>query len=100
MDIKDWQKKADEIINKIDNKCGCSHDINNTFIHLIEELGEVARELNKPNIRNENINREELGKEIADVLFFIARVANLNNIDIEEAINGKLKELNARHGFK
>jgi NTP pyrophosphatase (non-canonical NTP hydrolase) len=99
MELKDLQKKADEIIDKIDNKLNCKHDINSTFMHLIEEIGEVAGELNKPNIRGENINKEELGDELVDVLFFISRIANLKDIDLEESISNKIKKLNQKHNL-
>ena len=97
MEIKKLQEKTDEIINKMDAKTNCKHDINNTIIHLIEEIGELAKELNKPNIRNKPIDREELGNEIADVLFFITRIANLNEIDLEASINNKIKKLNEKY---
>ncbi len=99
MEIKDLQKKADEIIDKIDEKLGCKHSIDNTVLHLIEELGEVSRELNKPNIRNQEINKKGLGYELSDVLFLISRIANLNDINLEESIKGKIEELNKRHNF-
>lgn len=97
MELKEFQKKADEVINSIDEKVGVKHDVNSSFIHLIEELGEVAREFNKPNVRGEEINKEELGKELFDVMVFIAKIANLSGIDLEEAIDNKLKELNKKY---
>jgi len=99
MKIIDLQKKADEIIDTIDKKFNCKHNINNTILHLLEELGEVANELNKPNIRNEPINKEHLGEELSDLLIFIARIANLNNIDLEQSIKNKIGELNKRHNL-
>jgi len=99
MELNELQKKADEIIDKIDEKLNCSHDINSTILHLIEELGEVSRELNKPNIRNEDIDKEELGDEIADVFLLLLRIANLNDINLEESIKRKIEKLNKRHGF-
>jgi len=100
MEIKELQKKSDEIINKLDGKFECNHNVNNTFIHFIEELGEIASELNNPNIRGRDINKKELGKELADLLFFISRLANLNDIDLEESINEKIIELNKRHSME
>ena len=96
MDIKELQKKSDEIIDKMDEKFNCKHSINNTFMHLIEEVGEVADELNKPNIRGKEIDKKELGKELADVIMFLSRLASLNEIDLEEAIEGKINELTER----
>jgi NTP pyrophosphatase (non-canonical NTP hydrolase) len=93
MELKELQKKSDEIIDKMDEKFKCKHCVNNTFMHLIEEVGEVADELNKPNIRGKEIDKKELGKELADVIMFSSRLASLNDIDLEEAIDGKINEL-------
>lgn len=98
MEIKELQKKADEIVGKLDKKFNCEHNVNHTFMHLIEELGEMSKELNRPNIRNGEINKEELGDEISDVLLLICRIANLNEIDLEESFNRKVGKLNRRHG--
>ncbi len=99
MDLKELQRKADEVINTIDKKLGCEHCVNNTFMHMVEELGEVADQLNKPNIRKEEINKKELGNELADLIFFISRLANLHEIDLEESIKNKIVELNKRHNL-
>ncbi len=75
METKDLQKQPNEIINKIDNKVNCNHNINNTFLHLIEEIGKLSNILNKPNIRNKEIN-------------------------IETAILDKINKLKQRHNLK
>jgi len=99
MEIKKFQKKADEIINSIDGKIGIEHDVNNAFMHLIEEVGEVANQLNKPNIRNEEIEKQKLAEELCDVLIFIARIANIHSIDLEDAIEGKINKLKQKWGL-
>lgn len=97
MEVKELQEKSDKIIVEIDNKLRCDHDINNTFMHLIEEIGELSNELNNPNIRGKEIDKNELGLELADILFFISRIANLNGVDLEESIKNKINKLNERH---
>ncbi len=97
MELKELQKKSDEIIDKMDEKFKCKHCVNHTFLHLIEEIGEIAREINKPNIRNKDIDKEELGKELADVMIFVLRLANLHDIDLEESIKEKINELTERY---
>ena len=100
MEIKEFQEKTEEVINNIDKKLGCEHNPNNSFFHLSEEFGELARELNKPNIRGEEINKKGLGNEIADVLFFISRIATLNNLNLEKVIDNKINELRERHSLE
>jgi NTP pyrophosphatase (non-canonical NTP hydrolase) len=55
---------------------------------LIEEVGELARELNhryghKPKKANEP--EQDLGLELADILFVIIAIANEQKIDLEQA---------------
>lgn len=99
MEIEKIQNEINEIIDKIDKKTNCEHNLNNTFIHLIEEIGEVANILNKPNIRGENIRKEDLSEELADVLLLTTRIASLHNIKIEEAITNKIIKLKQRHNL-
>lgn len=100
MDVKEFQDKVDEMIAKFDNKFNCEHNVGNTFIHLIEEVGEVANELNKPNIRNEQVRKEKLGEELVDIIVFTTRLANLHNIDLEKAIEDKFGKFKERYNIK
>ena len=59
----------------------------------------MANQLNKPNIRNEQINKEELAEELADVLLLTIRLANIYNINIEENIIKKIEKLKQRHNI-
>lgn len=99
MEIKELQTKSDEIINLIDKKLGVEHNINNTIIHIIEELGELASQINNKNIRNIEQDKENLEEEIADVLILIMRLANNYNINAEKAIIDKFNKLKQRHNL-
>jgi len=100
MELRELQKIMEETIDMIDAKLKCKHDTNNTFLHLIEEIGELSNELNKPNIRNEEIDKENLKEEIADVLLLTTKIACIQKIDIEDAIIGKIKKLKERHNLE
>ena len=100
MEIKELQKQMNKIIEKIDEKFECEHDLNNTFLHLIEEIGELARELNKPNIRNKEIDKQNLKEELADIFMFITRLACIYEFDIEDAIINKIEILKQRHNLE
>lgn len=52
-----------------------------TFIWLIEEIGELANI-----IKNPKINKEEASEELADIIAWINSIANLLNIDLEDAL--------------
>jgi len=100
MDIKEFQQRVNDLIKGFDNKFNCEHNVNATFIHLVEEVGEIANELNKPNIRNKELKKEELAEELVDTLVFTTHLANLHDIDLEKAIEEKLNKLKERWGIK
>lgn len=59
------------------------------FMKLAEELGEVAEVLNKRAVRkssDESDLQEELGTELADMLHYIAAIASINEIDLNEIV--------------
>lgn len=100
MEIKELQKRAEEIINEIDSKLGFTHDNKNLILHLTEELGEISRQILNPELKRQEMNTENLKEEIADVMLLLSKLANNNQIDIEEAIENKIEKLKLRHDLK
>ena len=59
------------------------------FMKLVEEIGEVAEVLNKKAGRkanDEEVLKEHLGIELADMIHYILAIAALNDIDMERII--------------
>jgi len=100
MEIKELQEQAEEITNKINNKLDFIHSNENTLIHLIEELGEISREILNPKLKRDDTDIENLEEEIADVILLIFKLANNNNINIENAIKNKIQKLKKRHNLE
>lgn len=49
----------------------------------------------------EKINkREEIEDEVADILFFILRFAQMNNIDLSEVLNNKIEKNNTKYSVE
>jgi NTP pyrophosphatase (non-canonical NTP hydrolase) len=66
---------------------------------LIEEVGELARELNhryghKPKKAGEP--EQDLGMELADIMFVIIAIANEQKIDLEAAFSAVLEKYQVR----
>lgn len=59
-----------------------------TFLWFVEELGELATALqnNAPGKRATEAERANLGEEFADVLAWLATLANINGVDLEGAL--------------
>jgi NTP pyrophosphatase (non-canonical NTP hydrolase) len=57
--------------------------VDGTFMWLMEEIGELAAAL------RDNSPKEELAAEFADVLAWLATIANVAGVDLEEAVRTK-----------
>ncbi|MBK9189332.1 MAG: nucleotide pyrophosphohydrolase [Phycisphaerales bacterium] len=59
-----------------------------TFLWLVEELGELATALqeNAPGKSPTPEQRANLGEEFADVFAWLTTLANVNGVDLEEAL--------------
>ncbi|WP_145314043.1 MazG nucleotide pyrophosphohydrolase domain-containing protein [Gimesia fumaroli] len=60
-----------------------SRGIEGTFMWFMEEVGELASAL------RDNNDRENLAEEFADVLAWLATMANVADIDLEQAVTRK-----------
>jgi len=70
-----------------------------TYIHLIEELGEVARQVTNKKLRPDLFDKENLKEEVVDVLLEALVLAHECDVDLEKDITRKLDALYKRHGF-
>ncbi|QIW25136.1 nucleotide pyrophosphohydrolase [Sulfolobus sp. S-194] len=80
MEVKYLQEKLKEMYFKKDSERG----LYATFTWLVEEVGELAEAL----LSN---NKDSIEEELADVIAWTFSIANLTNIDVEEALRKKYK---------
>ena len=91
MDIKELQEK----IKNADEARGWDIAfLSQTFTHLIEEIGEIGRHIlfrdgYKTGDLSREVNDEEFGKELADAIIFVVKIANAQGIDLDEIIQKK-----------
>ena len=76
--IAAFQKHISEKYEKVDRERGSAK----TFLWFIEEVGELATALN-------GSDRENLHEEFADVLAWLCTLANINDINLTEAVAAK-----------
>ena len=70
------------------------------FMKLVEEIGEVAEILNKLAGRktaDSNDLKEELGKELVDVIHYVVAIAAVNDLDLNEIILDKDKKASLKY---
>ncbi len=80
MKISDFQNLIKELYFHQDSERG----IKDTFIWLVEEIGELATLL-----KEKRLDKEKISQELADIIAWTISIANLLEIDIENALKGK-----------
>ena len=96
MELNILQKKVEDWIKKYGVRY--FNELTN-MAQLTEEVGEVARIISRvygeqSSKKNEKIN--DLGEELADVLFVLICLANQTGVDLEKAFDEKLKKKTKR----
>jgi NTP pyrophosphatase (non-canonical NTP hydrolase) len=76
--VRDFQKLIEEIYFERD----ASRGIGLTFTWFVEEVGELARQIVRPESGN-------LAEEFADVFAWLATLASIRGIDLETAAQAK-----------
>jgi NTP pyrophosphatase (non-canonical NTP hydrolase) len=61
--INEFQEKCTKIVNDIDKKYNISSDPHFSFTQFMEEVGELAKKINKPKLRNKEIDKENLNTD-------------------------------------
>ena len=98
-DLNGFQKKANELVEKIDGKYMGSHDDDTVILHLAEELGEVARQVLNRKLGRAELDKGNLAEEICDCMMLPSRLAH-NDIELEDAVLAKFQELKQKHKLK
>jgi NTP pyrophosphatase (non-canonical NTP hydrolase) len=99
MDIKEIETRVMKFVEQRERAKGFKLTQEMAYIHLTEEVGEVARQLSNQKIRPDLFDRENLKEEIVDVILDALILAHTCNIDLDTDITKKLDALFKRHGF-
>lgn len=96
MNLADYQKRIDKNHQRFEKPYW---DPMSQLARIIEEVGEVARILNhkygdKPKKASEQ--HQELGDEIADIMYALLSLANSENIDLDEPMERAIDKLVTR----
>ena len=94
--MKDYQKRVDDWISQY--KLGYFKPLE-ILARLTEEVGELAREINHrygPKKKKSTEKENDLGDEIADVIYTLVCLANSLNIDLDKYLNRVLKKYSTR----
>ena len=92
MEVKDFQKKIVDFVAAWDKKRNTTPNEQSTFNHIVEEIGELAREYVNQDSRKDKFNKNELDNAIGDTLMQLVKLAHLRGINIEDLILNIIEE--------
>ena len=96
MSFIDIQKQVDEWVSQY--KAGYYPPLA-MITQAIEELGELAREINNrygPRVKKSPEDSAEIGDEIADLIFALVCIANFHNINLDDSWKKKMEKCYGR----
>ena len=99
MHIREYQKLATAIMDKIDKKFSLNRDAQLNLSQLVEELGELAKVVNLEKLRNKKPEKKDLEEEFADVFLQFAKLADLFDVDLEKAVLDRIEVLKKRYNL-
>jgi len=94
--MKDFQKQVDDWVSRY--KIGYFKPLE-ILARLTEEVGELARELNHrfgPKKKKSSEETQEVGDEMADIIFTLICLANSQNIDLDTHFKRVMDKYNDR----
>jgi NTP pyrophosphatase (non-canonical NTP hydrolase) len=94
MDIKQFQKEILEVFSEMDKMPNRrEHTKQSALIHLMEEIGEIARQVTSEYHRPEKFDKENLGTELADTLMFIVVLAQFYDVDLSKEMKESISRV-------
>ncbi len=100
MELQEVQKRIMKFVHKRVKAANIKPTAELSYIHLTEEVGEVARELSNKKLRPNLYNEDNLKEEIVDVLLETLILADLCKVDLDKEIARKIDALYKKHNFK
>lgn len=100
MELKEAQARVDAWIGQFEE--GYWPPLVN-LARLTEEVGELARLMNHrfgPKYKKPEEEEQDLGEELADVLFVLLVIANSQGIDLADALDGVLEKYRLRDSHR
>ena len=98
MEIEKMQEELIKIFEDYNKRNNLKHNPDTTFHHLVEEVGELSREIQKDknDWRKEGFDKEKLADEVNDVICECLILAKDYDVDITKAFSRKILEWRKR----
>ena len=95
MDFREYQKLAMVTKKPFED---VKDQIIDALLGMSGEVGEIHEDFKKHYSRGKVIERDDLIKEIGDVLWYLAEMCDAHSIELEECAVRNIAKLKARHG--
>ena len=92
MEVEQFQEKIVEFCKAWEDYRGLRHTEQNIFNHLIEEIGELARQFVNKDKGRGKFDCEQFDNAIGDILIHLTCLANLRGLKVEKLIEEIIKE--------
>lgn len=98
MEVRELQERIVEYARLWEQKQNHHPTEQFVLIHLVEEIGELAREYVSEEIRPNRFDKDRLDNAIADILILVFRMAGLRDLDVERLVLDTMETDSARLG--
>jgi len=92
MEVDKFQNEIAKFMKLWEAKRGVPDSEQRAFNHLVEEVGELAREFVNRDIRKDKFSEEEYSNAIGDMMIHLIVLAELRGVKIEKLILDIIKE--------
>ena len=96
MTLDEFQKSAARTLN---SRLGDREKLLDAAAGIAEEAGEVLAHVRKHVYQDRELDRERLAEELGDVLWCVAAVATMAELDLSTVAKQNQEKLAARHGI-
>ena len=96
MDIEKISKEIFQLQKKRVAELGGELTPELVFLHLSEEIGEIARQLVNKNLAIRKYEENNLKEEIVQAMLDLCVLSEIHRIDLPEALAGKIDEIAKR----
>lgn len=86
MEVEDFHNKIVEFVSDWDKKRKTKPSEQLTFAHIVEEIGELAREYVNEQSRKDKFSKEELDNAVGDTFMQIVKLAHLRGLNVEDLV--------------
>jgi NTP pyrophosphatase (non-canonical NTP hydrolase) len=93
MEFREIQNKAISVVDGRLKKKNMSKTENLLMLHLMEESGELAKQMMDQKLKGREIDIKNIGDEISDCIIILINLADHYNIKLEDVLLNKIEEV-------